>query len=230
MDQPTLRPGRDQGRCDRFVRHGRRAHFVSTRQLSLLAASGTALLAVVGSVPSASARTVDAPSSYAAPSAAAPWANSAPLARPLSQSLLAQPAVIALPAPVVRTLPPRVSAARPTTALRAVGPTYVGRASWYGPGFQGRRTANGERFDTQDLTAAHKFLPFGTRLRVCRAGRCVVVRVNDRGPYVRGRFLDLSRRAAQLIGVTEQGVCTVTATVLAAPESTKGGSWADALG
>jgi rare lipoprotein A len=195
----------------------------------MLAASGTVLLAVVGPVPAASARTVDAQSSYAVAAAAEPaasWDTSAPLARPLSLSLVAQPAVVAQPPPVVRTLPPRISAARPDT-FRPVGPTYVGRASWYGPGFQGRRTANGERFDTQDLTAAHKFLPFGTRLRVCRAGRCVVVRVNDRGPYVRGRFLDLSKRAAQLIGVTEQGVSTVTATVLGPAPAGKGSSWAD---
>jgi rare lipoprotein A len=98
-----------------------------------------------------------------------------------------------------------------------VGPTYVGRASWYGPGFEGRRTANGERFDTESLTAAHKTLPFGTLLRVCRGTRCVVVRVNDRGPYVRGRFLDLSRRAANEIGLAASGVSIVTATVVEGP-------------
>lgn len=126
----------------------------------------------------------------------------------------------------VRTVPPKVSAARGgSSPLRVVGPSYVGRASWYGPGFQGRRTANGERYDTQSLTAAHRTLPFGTRLRVCRGTLCTVVRVNDRGPYVRGRFLDLSSRAAYAIGLVASGVSTVTATVVDAEVGPKGSSW-----
>src|ERR671926_1980444 len=86
----------------------------------------------------------------------------------------------------------------------AAGPTLSGMASWYGPGFQGRRTANGERFNTHALTAAHKTLPLGTRVRVVNkhTGRSVVVRINDRGPYVRGRVIDLSRAAARAIGVS----------------------------
>ena len=64
--------------------------------------------------------------------------------------------------------------------------------SWYGPGFHGNLTANGERYNQHGLTAAHKTLPFGTRLRVCFE-RCAVVRVNDRGPYIHGRGLDLSK-------------------------------------
>ncbi len=99
------------------------------------------------------------------------------------------------------------------TRTVATGATFSGEASWYGGFFQGRRTASGERFDTSDLTAASKTLPFGTRLRVCHAGRCVVVRVNDRGPYVGGRVLDLSRAAAQQIGYS--GVAYVTATPIA---------------
>ncbi len=91
-----------------------------------------------------------------------------------------------------------------------VGSSFSGNASWYGGFFQGRRTANGERFDTNDLTAASKTLPFGTRLRVCREGRCIVVRVNDRGPYVAGRMLDLSRAARDALGY--DGVAYVTAT------------------
>ena len=82
---------------------------------------------------------------------------------------------------------------------RAVG---SGGASWYGPGFHGRRTASGERFNTHDLTAAHRSLPFGTRVRVDGAsGRSVVVRINDRGPFTRGRVIDLSRAAANAIGM-----------------------------
>ncbi|MGZ6827668.1 MAG: septal ring lytic transglycosylase RlpA family protein, partial [Mycobacteriales bacterium] len=91
-----------------------------------------------------------------------------------------------------------------------VGAAFSGQASWYGGSFQGRRTANGEVFDTNALTAASRTLPFGTRLRVCRLGRCVVVRVNDRGPYVGGRVLDLTRAAVNALGY--DGVALVTAT------------------
>ena len=80
--------------------------------------------------------------------------------------------------------------------------TEVGIASWYGPGFHGRRTASGERFNTQAMTAAHKTLPFGTRVRVTSAatGKEVVVRINDRGPFIAGRIIDLSRAAALALG------------------------------
>ena len=72
--------------------------------------------------------------------------------------------------------------------------------SWYGPGLEGNLTANGEYFNKWDLTAAHPYLPFGTLLEVCYAD-CVTVRVNDRGPYVAGRGLDLSQGSAQAIGL-----------------------------
>ena len=83
-----------------------------------------------------------------------------------------------------------------------------GRVSWYGPGFHGRRTANGEVFDTHDLTMAHRSLPMGTSVRVTNLdnGRSVVVRVNDRGPYVRGRVADLSHAAAERLGFVDEGV------------------------
>ena len=82
-----------------------------------------------------------------------------------------------------------------------------GRASWYGPGFHGRRTASGETFNANALTAAHRTLPFGTRVRVVNksTGRSVVVRINDRGPYAHGRVIDLSRASAQAIGILEIG-------------------------
>lgn len=84
-----------------------------------------------------------------------------------------------------------------------------GRASWYGPGFHGRRTASGETFNTNDLTAAHRTLPFGTKVRVVnkKTGRSVVVRINDRGPYAHGRVIDLSKASAQAIGIS--GVASV---------------------
>jgi rare lipoprotein A len=93
-------------------------------------------------------------------------------------------------------------------------PIQTGAASWYGPGFHGKRTANGERFNTHALTAAHKTLPFGTQLRVTneRTGRSVVVRINDRGPYAHGRVIDLSKAAADAVGIL--GVGTVTLATL----------------
>ena len=85
--------------------------------------------------------------------------------------------------------------------------------SWYGPGFNGNLTASGARYDQNGLTAAHKTLPFGTRLKVCFK-RCAVVTVNDRGPYIHGRGLDLSKGAADAIGLTASGVGRVTVTRL----------------
>ena len=83
-----------------------------------------------------------------------------------------------------------------------------GPVSWYGPGFHGRRTANGEIFDTHELTMAHRSLDFGSQARVTNLenGRSVVVRVNDRGPYVRGRVADLSHAAASELGFVDDGV------------------------
>ena len=83
-----------------------------------------------------------------------------------------------------------------------------GQASWYGPGFHGRRTASGERFDTNAMTAAHRTLPFGSRVRVVnkRTGDSVVVRINDRGPYAKGRVIDLSRASAEALGISGVGM------------------------
>jgi rare lipoprotein A len=87
----------------------------------------------------------------------------------------------------------------------------IATASWYGPGFNGRRTASGEVFHQNDLTAASRTLPLGSRVRVTNLvnGRSVVVKINDRGPYVSGRSIDLSRTAAERIGMAHQGVGTV---------------------
>jgi len=91
-----------------------------------------------------------------------------------------------------------------------------GVASWYGPGFHGRTTANGERYDMHGLTAAHKTLPFGTKVKVTnsRTGRSVVVRINDRGPFTRGRVIDLSRGAAEAIGIIRSGTAPVAISIL----------------
>jgi rare lipoprotein A len=81
-------------------------------------------------------------------------------------------------------------------------------ASYYGAE-SGHRTASGEHFSPKGFTAAHRTLPFGTRLRVCLAERCVVVRVNDRGPFIKGRSLDIAQGAARQIGLVERGVARV---------------------
>jgi rare lipoprotein A len=106
--------------------------------------------------------------------------------------------------PVAKRLP-----TKRVTRTVAIGPSFSGEASWYGGSFQGQRTANGEQFDTNDYTAASKTLRFGTRVRVCHDG-CVVVRINDRGPYVGGRVLDLSRAAAHAVGIYGVGYVTAT--------------------
>ena len=96
---------------------------------------------------------------------------------------------------------------RPALGLRGGRDLQRGLASWYGPGFHGRLTASGERFDMNELTAAHKSLPFGTRVLVHspRTGKQVVVRINDRGPFVKGRVIDLSKAAAQVLGLHALG-------------------------
>jgi rare lipoprotein A len=86
--------------------------------------------------------------------------------------------------------------------------TQSGRVSWYGPGFHGRRTASGEIFDTNELTMAHRSLRLGSRVRVTNLanGRSVVLRVNDRGPYVNGRIGDLSHAAASRLDFVDDGI------------------------
>lgn len=96
------------------------------------------------------------------------------------------------------------------------GASLTGAASWYGAKYHGRQTASGERYDMEALTAAHRTLPFGTRIRVTNLGngRRIVLRVNDRGPFVPGRVLDVSRRAARELGFLEAGLATVRIEVL----------------
>jgi rare lipoprotein A len=93
------------------------------------------------------------------------------------------------------------------------GHTFSGIASFYG-NESGSQTASGQRFNQNALTCAHRSLPFGTKLRVTHGGRSVVVTVNDRGPFVRGRVLDLSTAAARAVGLTSAGVGQVTAEVI----------------
>jgi len=106
--------------------------------------------------------------------------------------------------------PPAAAPSQAVTDSAATEPSFQvasttlrGRASWYGPKFHGQRTASGEVFNQWAKTAAHKSLPLGTRVRVTnlRNGESIVVRINDRGPYVAGRIIDLSRGAARAIGM-----------------------------
>ena len=91
-----------------------------------------------------------------------------------------------------------------------------GVASCYGPGFHGRTTANGERYDMYGMTAAHKSLKFGTVVKVTNQnnGKSVTVRINDRGPYVGGRVIDLSKRAAEAIDMVGPGTAPVTIEII----------------
>ena len=116
-----------------------------------------------------------------------------------------RPAIV-VPAPTPRALPPAPPAL----------PVITGRASWYGEAHHGLLTASGERYDMHALTAAHRTLPFGTRLRVVNLNneRTVEVRVNDRGPVIPGRVLDLSYAAARTLRAVGAGVIPVSITVL----------------
>ncbi len=104
----------------------------------------------------------------------------------------------------------------PTQVSKNGVKNYTGKASWYGPGFHGRRTASGQTFNQNDLTAAHRSLPFGTKVKVTnlRNGRSTVVRINDRGPFTGGRIIDLSAAAARAIGLYNSGVGSVRLEIL----------------
>ena len=99
------------------------------------------------------------------------------------------------------------------TPTSGTGRTFSGMASYYG-NESGSRTASGQRMNANAMTCAHRSLPFGTKLRVTHGGQSVIVTVNDRGPFIRGRVLDLSTGAARAIGLTRVGVGRVTAEVV----------------
>jgi rare lipoprotein A len=154
-------------------------------------------LPVWGEVPAPTATPASAPAdASSAPAAPASSEASASSVQPAP----AQPtAVVASAAPV-----------EPVEPEPQVGPPFQkGIASWYGPRFHGRLTANGERFDRNAMTAAHRSLPFGTRVRVrvVSNGAEITVRINDRGPYIPGRIIDLSEGAARKVGIA--GVAVV---------------------
>ncbi|MFZ0798038.1 MAG: septal ring lytic transglycosylase RlpA family protein [Terriglobales bacterium] len=112
------------------------------------------------------------------------------------------------------TQPPVIGTGRHKTRKSAgdkVRPYQVGTASWYGEQFQGKQTASGEPYDMRDFTAAHPSLPLGTFVKVTnlKNGKAVVVRINDRGPVVDGRIIDVSYNAARALGFNERGLQTV---------------------
>ena len=119
------------------------------------------------------------------------------------------------PLPAVQ---PQLRPALPPVVIASATPVKVtqGTASWYGPGFYGNRTASGEVLRPGTLTAAHRSLPFGTRVRVTNLnnGRSTVVRINDRGPFHGSRVIDLAHGAASELGVTASGLATVRLEVL----------------
>jgi len=144
----------------------------------------------------------------------APMSNGA-LSAPMSNGALSAPMS---DGPATLSGPGSASAAQAggTSFPPAYGSIFEGRASWYGPSFVGKKTASGEIYDPEGLTAAHRSLPFGTLLRVTDldTGASVVVRVNDRGPFVADRVLDLSEAAARLIGLLPTGTALVRCEVL----------------
>ena len=115
----------------------------------------------------------------------------------------------------LKTPPRQIATPKPTS--RKLIEVVQGAASWYGPGFYGRTTANGERFSNGTLTAAHRTLPFGTKVRVTNLsnGRSVVVRINDRGPFKYHRVIDLAHGAASQLQMMQAGEVPVKLEILA---------------
>ncbi len=135
----------------------------------------------------------------------------------LTQSCSSAKAVHDMRCPNYTGFKPRLGGGPEAAPTPELDPAALGRtlqrgvASWYGPGFHGQRTASGEPYDMHGLTAAHMSLPFGTRVLVQnpRTGKQVVVRINYRGPFAAGRVIDLSRAAAQALGMLQRGHDTV---------------------
>ncbi|GLK75592.1 hypothetical protein GCM10008171_08460 [Methylopila jiangsuensis] len=159
-------------------------------------------MTVAGALSACSAQTARTPVAQAVPAAAASEAVKTASAAPAPRAAPTRLAVV----PGRRT--PGVIASSKTASPRTVG---VGLASWYGGKFHGRRTANGEIYDKTALTAAHPSLPLPSYVRVTNVsnGRSLVVRVNDRGPFHKGRVIDVSARAADMLGFRSSGVGAV---------------------
>mgnify|MGYP001240224106 FL=1 len=146
-----------------------------------------------------------APSDLVAPPAAIPSATVKATLSPsdVDEAQDTAPAMTVVPPPKIKTVP---------SVVRVI----TGEASWYGPGFFGNRTANGELYQRGTMTAAHRTLPFGTKVRVTNLwnGRSEVIRINDRGPFVHHRVIDLGHGAASSLGLTASGIAQVRLEVL----------------
>jgi rare lipoprotein A len=127
---------------------------------------------------------------------------------PMSPSVISKPDTVETPS---------------ATPTAPVLPVRVGQASWYGPGFSGRKTASGDLFDEEKFTAAHKTIALGSRAKVTNLanGKSVEVEINDRGPFVQGRIIDLSQAAAQALGIIDRGTARVRVDVLSDGVSVK---------
>ena len=158
--------------------------------------------------------TIDASADQTAIDAVSPPPPKQAAAAPAKQQLAALPA-----RPTARP----IAKPTPSPRWRTIPPSFqvTGAASWYGIPFHGRRTANGEVFDMNGISAAHKTLPFGTRVRVTNLdnGSSLVLRINDRGPFIEGRVLDVSRRAAQLLGFQQAGLANVRIVMVPSEET-----------
>jgi rare lipoprotein A len=167
------------------MRTGNRTKGLSPRSFASRSVQAIAAAGLLGLAP------------LAASSAAAPDPSAAPIEPAASAAVIEIVPLAAVPVAAEVTLP---SAPQETVLGR-------GSASYYAARFNGRRTASGEAFDNSDMTAAHRSLPFGSRVRVTNTanGRSVVVRINDRGPFTRGRLIDVSRAAAGELGLVARG-------------------------
>ncbi len=155
------------------------------------------------------------------------------LAAALAAFGMACAAPVSHASPKVASHPPRTASAAPERHLDRSGSRRVGKASFYGPGFSGRKMADGHRMDPQANVAASKTLPLGTTAQVTNreTGQTAVVKIQDRGPYVPGRIVDLSPATAQQIGVTpKKGVAEVEVKPLALPKPGDGVASAKSAG
>ena len=183
------------------MRKDYRSHGLGAQSLARRSVQAAALIALVGLAPLA-ASTAATPE--AGPSAIDTFASSAAV---IELVPLQADADVTAPTPVLDQ--PAPSAPQETVLGR-------GSASYYAAKFDGRRTASGERFSNAGMTAAHRTLPFGTLVRVTNVanGQSVVVRITDRGPFTRGRLIDVSRAAADELGIVQRGHGTVELAVI----------------
>jgi rare lipoprotein A len=187
-----------------------------------------ALLGGCGAHHRTEASNVPAPPPPSASTGSASIPRTAPPPRPAPPLATPSPSAKTKHTPEI-VFPPEITVPRDAKVLYHE----VGWASWYGPGFESRKGANGEVFDTERMTAAHRTLPLNSIVRVTnvKTNESVLVRITDRGPFVGDRILDLSRAAARKLSVYQRGTALVRLEVLATPASiTDGGRWCVQIG